>query len=37
MQARPTYPDVCIEELASGVRMIAGVITSTVVFLGRAK
>jgi phage tail sheath protein FI len=37
MLAQPTYPGVCIEELPSGVETIAGVSTSTAVFLGRAK
>lgn len=37
MPVTPTYPGVYIEEVPSGVRTIAGVSTSTVVFLGRTK
>lgn len=37
MPVAPTYPGVYIEEVPSGVRTIAGVSTSTAVFLGRTK
>ena len=37
MPVTPTYPGVYIEEVPSGVRTIAGVSTSTAVFLGRTK
>jgi phage tail sheath protein FI len=35
MPVRPTYPGVYIEEVPSGVRTIAGVSTSTTLFIGR--
>ena len=35
MPVTPTYPGVYIEELASGVRTIMGVSTSTAAFVGR--
>lgn len=34
MPVRPTYPGVYVEELASGVRPVAAVATSTAVFIG---
>ena len=37
MPITPTYPGVYVEELASGVRTIAGVSTSVTVFIGAAK
>jgi phage tail sheath protein FI len=36
MAVRPTYPGVYIEEIPSAVRTIAGVSTSTALFIGRA-
>lgn len=35
MPARPTYPDVYVEEIPSGVRTITGVATPITAFLGR--
>jgi len=37
MPVTPTYPGVYVEELASGVRTIAGVSTSVTVFIGSAR
>ncbi len=37
MPVNPTYPGVYIEEIASGVRTIAGVATSITAFVGRAQ
>ena len=37
MPISPTYPGVYIEEVPSGVRTIAGISTSTAVFIGRAR
>jgi phage tail sheath protein FI len=36
MAVTPTYPGVYVQEVPSGVRSIAGVGTSTAIFLGRA-
>jgi phage tail sheath protein FI len=36
MPVSPTYPDVYIEEIPSGVRTITGVATSITAFIGRA-